>query len=139
MADDSAKSSGSGTRLDLSMAPHRLKEGLVPDGTVLCLRIETGPAAGRTLDLSGGGVYLIGREKADLVLDDEKVSRKHAEIGLYGPDAYVLRDLASTNGTFVNGRRVSEKTRLKHWDLIQIGDTQIRFAQIDHAIPLSRR
>ena len=126
-----------GTQLDVRMAPHRLKEGLVPEDTLLCLRIEEGPDAGRVVNLSRGGVYRIGREGADLMLEDEKVSRKHAEIGLYGPEAYVLRDLASTNGTLVNGRRVSEKVKLKNGDLIQIGDTKIRFVQLDGTLPLS--
>ena len=128
----------SGTALDARMALRRLKEGLVPPDTVICLRVEEGADAGKTIDLSKGGVYLIGREKADLTLDDEKVSRKHAEIGLYGPDAYVLRDLASTNGTFVNGRRVSDKVKLRHWDLIRVGDTLIRFSRIDGSVPLSK-
>lgn len=128
----------SGTAIDARMALRRLKEGLVPSDTVICLRVEEGTDSGKSIDLSKGGVYLIGREKADLTLDDEKVSRKHAEIGLYDPDAYVLRDLASTNGTFVNGRRVSEKVKLRHWDLIQVGDTLIRFSQIDGSVPVSR-
>ena len=127
-----------GTQLDARMAPHRLKEGLVPGDTGIFLRIEEGLGAGQTINLSDGGVYLIGRENADVALQDDKVSRKHAEVGIYGPGAYVLRDLASTNGTFVNGRRVSEKVKLKHWDLIRIGDTLIRFAQIEDSIPVSR-
>ena len=84
-----------------------------------------------------GGVHVIGREGADVALEDAKVSRKHAEIGLYGPGAYVLRDLASTNGTWLNGKRIGEKAPLKHWDVIQVGDTQIRFALVDGSIPLS--
>ena len=137
MADKSDMNFAKGTQLDARMAPHRLKEGLVPGDTGIFLRIEEGAGQGQTTNLSEGGVYLIGRENADLALEDEKVSRKHAEIGLYGPGAYVLRDLASTNGTFVNGRRVSEKVKLKHWDLIRVGDTLIRFAQIDDSIPIS--
>ena len=137
MAKKSPEPAAAGTQLDLRMAPHRLKEGLVPEDTLLCLRIEEGPSAGRVVNLSRGGVYRIGREGADLLLEDEKVSRKHAEIGLYGPEAYVLRDLASTNGTLVNGRRVSEKVKLKNGDLIQIGDTKIRFVQLDGTLPLS--
>lgn len=127
-----------GTQLDIRMAPYRMKEGLVPGDSGIFLRIEQGASAGKTINLSSGGVYLIGRENADIPLDDEKVSRKHAEVGLYGPGAYVLRDLASTNGTFVNDRRVSDKIGLRHWDLIRVGDTLIRFAQIDNAIPISQ-
>lgn len=134
---DSNAGSAKGTQLDARMARDRLREGLVPKTTGIFLRIERGTEAGRTIDLSRGGSYLIGREKADIEIDDDKVSRKHAEIGLYGPEAYVLRDLASTNGTFVNGRRVGEKVKLRHWDLIRIGDTLLRFAQVDESIPVS--
>ncbi len=136
MADKNKTACVTGTTLDPERAPRRLKEGLVPPGTVIYLSIEEGVGAGRKFDVSAGGVYLIGREGADIVIEDEKVSRKHAEIGLYGPDAYVLRDLASTNGTYVNDRRVSEKRKLQHWDLIRVGDTLLRFAMFDDAIPV---
>ena len=126
-----------GTVLDPKLAPKRLKEGLVPDDTGIFLRIEGGIGAGTIFTLSSGGVYLIGREGADIVLKDEKISRRHAEIGLYGPDAYVVRDLASTNGTLLNGRRVSEKAKLRSGDLIRVGDTTLRFSLVGNSIPLS--
>ena len=126
-----------GTVVDPGKAHPRLKKGAVPPDTGIYLRIEEGDAAGRTFNLSPGGVYTIGREGADLVLEDKKVSRKHAEIGLYGPDAYVLRDLASTNGTRVNGKRISHRHELEHWDLIQVGDTALRFALVENSIPPS--
>ena len=125
------------TELDPGMAPKRLKSGLVPPDTGLYLRIEEGPGQGRTFVLSAGGVYTIGRDGADIPLEDGKVSRKHAEIGLYGPGAWILRDLASTNGTSLNGRRVDEKTNLKHWDLIRVGDTRLRFAVIEKSIQVA--
>ena len=65
-------------------------------------------------------------------------SRKHAEIGLYGPGAYVLRDLASTNGTFLNDKRVMEKRPLNHWDLIRVGETALRITIVEDSIPVSR-
>ena len=123
-----------GTVVDRNLAPRRLKEGLVPPDTGIFLRVEAGLSKGKVFTLSAGGVYVIGREGADVVLDDDKVSRKHAEIGLYGPGAYVLRDLASTNGTYVNDRRVSEKTRLQNGDLIRLGDTLLRFSLYEKSI-----
>jgi pSer/pThr/pTyr-binding forkhead associated (FHA) protein len=123
------------TVIDPGLAPRRLKVSLVPPDTGIFLRIEEGLAERRVFTLSAGGVYLIGRDGADIALDDDKVSRKHAEIGLYGPDAYVLRDLASTNGTLLNGKRIGDRARLKHWDLIRVGDTQLRFAVIENSIP----
>ena len=125
---------GEKTVLDPHKAPIRLKEGLIPQDTGIYLRIEQGPDAGTVVDLSPGGVYLIGRDGADLPLADAKVSRRHAEIGLYGPGALILRDLHSTNGTRVNGRPVSDRHKLVHWDLIEVGDTAIRFAVIENAI-----
>ena len=125
------------TVLDPQQAPKRMKSGLVPPGTGIYLRIEEGNDQGRVFTLSSGGVYIIGREGADICLDDEKVSRKHAELGLYGPDAWVLRDLASTNGTGLNGRRIDDRAALKHWDLIRIGDTRLRFAVVDKAVKVA--
>jgi len=126
------------TVLDYKLARPRLKEGLVPPDTGIYLRIEEGEGTGKIVTLSSGGVYVIGREGADIALEDPKVSRKHAEIGLYGPGAYVLRDLASTNGTFLNGRRVSEKRQLSHWDLIRVGGTVLRIAIVEDSLPVSR-
>ena len=125
------------TRFDDRLAPRRLKEGLVPPDTGIFVRIEQGPGVGRVFTLSAGGVYLVGRNGADITLEDDKVSRKHAEIGLYGPGAYVLRDLASTNGTYLNGRRISEKHKLENGDLVRVGDTGLRFSKIDDSVPLS--
>ena len=125
------------TEYDPRMGRPRLKEGLVSGDTGIFLRIEQGAGSGKTYTLSSGGTYLIGREGADIALDDEKVSRKHAEIGLYGPDAYVVRDLASTNGTRLNGKRITDKVKLKHWDEIRVGDTVIRFAIIDDSVKVS--
>ena len=136
MANRNDGGSATETTLDPKLAPRRLKEGLVPPGTGIFLSIEEGAGAGQTISLSSGGVYLVGRDGADIVLQDEKISRKHAELGLYGPDAYILRDLASTNGTSVNDRRIAEKTRLHHGDLIRVGDTLLRFAIYEDAIPV---
>jgi pSer/pThr/pTyr-binding forkhead associated (FHA) protein len=137
MRSDEKKDDPTGTVLDPSQAPRRMKAGLVPPDTGIYLRIEEGPSAGRTFLLSAGGVYIIGREEADIVLDDTKVSRKHAELGLYGPDTWILRDLASTNGTSLNGRRVDDRAKLKHWDLIRVGDTVMRFAVVEKSIKVA--
>lgn len=125
------------TTFDPKLSRPPLKEGLIPPRTGIYLRIEEGPGKGQIFTLSSGGVYIIGRDGADVVLQDKKISRKHAEIGLYGPDAYVLRDLASTNGTQLNGRRVSDRVKLKHWDLIRVGDTALRLSVIEESIPVS--
>ena len=136
MSDKKSRSAET-TAYDPRMGRPRLKEGLVGEKTGIFLRIEQGSNAGATSTLPSGGTYLIGRDGADIPLEDEKVSRKHAEIGLYGPGAYVVRDLASTNGTRLNGKKITDKARLSHWDEIRVGDTVIRFTVIEDSVKVS--
>ncbi len=66
---------------------------------------------------------IIGREEGDLILKgDDAASRLHAKI-LYQGDAYWIEDLGSTNGTWINGRRITGKSPLKRGDILQIGNT----------------
>lgn len=84
---------------------------------------------GRSLAL-GPDPILIGRDpQNDLVLDDRRVSRKHAEIRLR-LGRYTLYDLQSTNGTYVNGRRVAEKV-LEDGDKISVGGLELMFHAAD--------
>lgn len=73
--------------------------------------------------------FRIGRDPAsDLVLASSNVSKRHAEL-LHGDSIVFLRDLGSTNGTFVNGRRVTEPTPVDERDLIQFADVELRLAR----------
>lgn len=68
--------------------------------------------------------YLIGRVDAcDLVVEDDLVSRHHCKI-ILTPQGAEIVDLASTNGTFLNGRRI-ERSTLKEGDQIQVGSVTI--------------
>lgn len=63
----------------------------------------------------------------DVVLVDDRVSRRHATIHAQGDNEFWLVDLGSRNGTYLNGRRVSQPTLLRHGDLIQIGPFSLAF------------
>ncbi len=70
------------------------------------------------------GETLITREQgAGMYLDSTTVSRRHAELRREGSDV-TLQDLGSTNGTYVNGERISAETPLKSGDRVQFGDVQ---------------
>jgi FHA domain-containing protein len=87
------------------------------------------PRDGPSVSL-GPDPVLIGRDaQNDVVLDDRRVSRKHAEIRLR-LGRYTLYDLQSTNGTYVNGRRVAEKV-LDDGDKISVGGLEITFRSAD--------
>jgi hypothetical protein len=80
---------------------------------------------GRTYPLAIGSVVLGRGEQATLRLPDVGISRRHARIDFDGAQA-VLTDLGSTNGTMVNGQRVSA-VALNPGDMIQIGTTTLTF------------
>ena len=85
----------------------------------------SGPLEGRTVAVEGNRL-LIGRDpRCDLVLDEPKTSRRHAELRLLEGDVLEIRDLGSSNGTFVNGRRLENPQRLSGADTISIGETRI--------------
>jgi hypothetical protein len=72
------------------------------------------------------GTLRIGRsDDSDIVLNDPSVSRTHAAVEISGGRA-VLRDLDSTNGTFLNGRRIRAET-LRDGDEVKLGNTRLRF------------
>ena len=81
---------------------------------------------GREFDLEGHPTTVIGRSsECDIVVGDPNVSRRHAEVRRIGR-GFSLVDLGSTNGTEVNGQRVTE-TSLMNGDVIGVGTTQITF------------
>lgn len=71
----------------------------------------------------------IGRESCNVVLADAAVSRRHAELSLHD-GRWVLTDLDSSNGTFVNERRVTHEVRLEPNDQIRCGATVLLFESV---------
>jgi hypothetical protein len=89
------------------------------------LLISNGPRAGERLFLRHG--FLIGKQPGcDLQLIDGFTSSQHAQIAMDGAGNCRLYDRGSTNGTYVNGVRVSE-SQLDHGMAIKIGETELRF------------
>jgi pSer/pThr/pTyr-binding forkhead associated (FHA) protein len=72
-------------------------------------------------------VTTIGRKLADIILDDAKVSSTHAEVRIDGSE-FLLKDLESTNGTFVNRKQVQEVI-LVDQDVIEVGSSTFCFYQ----------
>lgn len=89
------------------------------------LTVLQGPDKGRVL-ASNDDVVVIGRVSDQAALTDQTVSRRHAEISRRD-GVWVLSDLNSANGTFLNGARVSKPVRLKHGDQIRVGRTVLSY------------
>jgi FHA domain-containing protein/von Willebrand factor type A domain-containing protein len=90
------------------------------------LTVTSGKEAGRVYDLRRDGSTSIGRARAnDIVLDDVACSNEHCRVR---PEEgrFVLHDLQSTNGTFVNERRIATHA-LDAGDVVQVGETFLTF------------
>jgi pSer/pThr/pTyr-binding forkhead associated (FHA) protein len=85
------------------------------------LMMHSGPTPGKTFPLEGD-VLTIGREAGNAIaINDAEVSRKHAQLVLQG-GKYVITDLGSTNGTFVNGQRLTGQHVLQSGEVISLGE-----------------
>jgi pSer/pThr/pTyr-binding forkhead associated (FHA) protein len=103
-----------GSHLGISVRRKR-KEG----SRVLFVRSES--QQGQEFEV--GDVVVMGRsDETDVVLDDPYASEFHLRL-VSQENGMMLHDLGSTNGTYVNGRRVSAPTELKRGDTIQVGKT----------------
>ncbi|MGA3489389.1 FHA domain-containing protein [Micromonosporaceae bacterium DT55] len=94
---------------------------LTPSLTVL-----TGAMRGTRLRLPLG-THVIGRgPEATVLIDDHRISRRHAAIRLAPQEAFLV-DLGSTNGTWCNGQPVGAETRLADGDRIRLGLVEVRY------------
>lgn len=109
------------TAVDLIGQSLRLPPRLEGRGRV---EVIAGPDTGKTFRFTRGSV-VIGRRQGEVPLSDAEISRKHAYIEVFGADMIFLRDVASTNGTYHNGRRVSV-ARLQEGDTIGCGKSVMR-------------
>ncbi len=83
--------------------------------------MRAGPTIGKVFPLEAPELT-IGRESTNNIpINDVEVSRKHARLELRG-NAYVIQDLGSTNGTFINGQRVTGPQALNPGDSISLGE-----------------
>ncbi|MFS8911191.1 diguanylate cyclase [Synechococcus sp. H60.3] len=92
------------------------------------LTVLQGSDRGRTFRL--GETVVVGRSpQADVQLSDYTISRQHCQLGKEG-ESYLLTDLGSLNGTYVNGERVTCRV-LADRDRIQVGNSLLQFAYYD--------
>jgi hypothetical protein len=91
----------------------------------LLIEVSRGPAQLRGTRVALQGPIIIGRSPgADIVIGGEFVSARHARVAPTGTGA-VLEDLGSTNGTLLNGARITAPTSVKAGDVIDIGDVRL--------------
>ena len=93
------------------------------------LKIQAGEGVGRDTSL-GARPCVVGRDPgADFILDDVVASRRHFRIVPDG-GTWIIEDMGSTNGTYVNDARV-KRARLRDGDVIRVGTTHMLYVQKD--------
>ena len=93
------------------------------------------PEVGDPIPFNLGAEFVIGRG-GDLRLADGRVSRRHARV-VHEDGRYLLEDLQSSNGTFLNGDRIEGQRSLSPGDVIRIGPFEMRFERQAHGGRLS--
>jgi hypothetical protein len=85
------------------------------------LVMRAGPNPGKTIPIEKSEIF-IGRDIAnDVLINDAEVSRRHARISIQAGN-YVIEDLGSTNGTFVNGQKLAGPRVLRVGDTVMFGE-----------------
>ncbi len=101
------------------------------------LIMRSGPTPGKQISLEKAEMS-IGRELSnDIPIVEPEISRRHARI-VKRDDSYMIEDLGSTNGTFVNDVRVSALHPLKTGDVITLGETTVFLFDMEHGVPAEK-
>ena len=91
------------------------------------LMVMTGDLSGRRFEVPEAGLRLGRSSSNDLQVTDEELSRNHCIFECDGPDGIRVMDLASANGTFVNGEQLGADARkLKPGDVVEVGQTVLK-------------
>jgi len=102
----------------------------LPYNREMFLEFMTGKNKGRSVKFSSSQVIIGRSDEADIVIPDDGVSRKHAMIEVHSREQIYVSDLASQNGTWLNGMRI-KTTKLILGDLVRLGNTVVKFVVQD--------
>lgn len=99
------------------------------------LKVVSGPNVGAEYGLDKGKSYLIGKDPniADIIFNDLSVSKQHAHIEIDEEGTVAISDLGSKNGTFINGKKITQREAISPKDVISLGTSS--FLIIDQSAP----
>jgi FHA domain-containing protein len=89
---------------------------------------QSGVVVGKSFPLGPSNILGRSLENCEVALNDSFLSAQHARLELQG-DTWVLEDLRSTNGTFVNDMEVRDSAIVEEGDIIRVGRVELRLGQ----------
>ena len=124
MADDGNRAKGP-DRQEITTLGDEATTRETPAGMMVMLRVLEGREVGRGYPIHQTPVSLGRDALCDISILDQRMSRQHAMLFYFPPDFY-LKDLGSTNGSFVNDKRINQ-TLIKNGDHLKLGATVLEF------------
>jgi len=128
LADDTIRTKGPKAPVDqqeITTLGDEAKAREVPEGLMVMLRVLEGKEVGRGYPIHKTPVSLGRDALCDISILDQRMSRQHAMLFYFQPDFY-LKDLGSTNGSFVNDKRIKQAL-IKNGDQVKVGATVLEF------------
>jgi hypothetical protein len=105
--------------------PERPRKSRRAKGQPRVLTVTSGPTSGDQAELAAGTIMIGRGADCQVILDDDYVSTRHARV-VAGENGIYLEDLGSTNGTYVNGIRITVPTTITLADTVRIGKTVLK-------------
>lgn len=105
--------------------PDRPRKGRRAKGQPRVMTVTSGPTSGDQAELAAGTIMIGRGSDCQLILDDDYVSTRHARV-VNGENGIYIEDLGSTNGTYVNGIRITVPTTITLADTVRIGKTVLK-------------
>ena len=99
------------------------------------LVFRSGPRADEEIQIDRE--MILGRDGADIEIEDSAVSRQHARLRPVG-ETLQIEDLGSTNGTFVNGSKIDEPAVVRPGDFVNIGQSTLEIGGVDWRLAETR-
>ncbi len=123
--DDLSEERTKVTKLDKSKLP--ISDMTNPSGYLVILYPPTA-GLGQRIEIPPGMSVIIGRSaECQFQINDDSVSRRHAQVVNEGNGTFLVKDLGSTNGTHVNDRPIGQARTLKNGDRLRVGTVLLKF------------
>jgi hypothetical protein len=100
----------------------QINKSVMPTTPGHWLVTRRGPHLNHMTQLVDKSIWILGRDElVDIPINDTEISRQHAKV-VFENNHFIIEDLGSTNGTFVNGKSINKPVMLQNADVIGLGD-----------------